>query len=124
MGGGSQFWLDILGSGLVVWLVNKAVSIWQNRRKLPTNAVSILQNSASTAVERTEKDNLRLRADNARLDEERRELDRRNDVLMDVIRDLLAYSKRQSVEIRRLGGVIEDPPPLPPEFSQPTGGDR
>lgn len=113
-----QGWLQILGSGLVVWLLNRGVTIWSNRRKLPTNAVSILQNSASTAVERTEKDNVRLRAENERIDAERRVLDHRNDVLMDAVRELLAYSKRQSAEIRRLGGVIEDPPPLPPEFAE------
>lgn len=113
-----QFWLQFLGSGSVLWLLQRAWAIWQNRRKLPTNAVSILQNSATAAVKRTDEDNVRLRAENERLDGERRELDHRNDVLMDAVRDLLAYSKRQTTEIRRLGGVIEDPPPLPPEFAQ------
>lgn len=113
-----QAWAQILGSGVVVWLLNRGFTIWQNRRKLPTNAVSILQTSAAVAVERTERDNVRLRAENDRLDRERRELDHRNDVLMDAVRELLAYSKRQSAEIRRLGGQIEDPPPLPAEFAQ------
>lgn len=114
----AQNWIQVLGSGLVVWILNRGFTIWQNRRKLPTNAVSILQNSASTAVERTEKDNVRLRAENDRLDQRTRELDHRNDVLMDAVRALLAYSQRQSAEIRRLGGQIEDPPPLPDEFAQ------
>lgn len=120
MGGGSRFWLDILGSGLVVWLVNKAVSIWQNRRKLPTNAVTVLQNASSSQIELTRQDNERLRKDNRELDRRNDELDRRNDVLLHALREQVAYSKRQSQVIRQLGGVIEDPPPLPPEFSQPT----
>lgn len=110
----------MLGSGVVLWLLNKAWSIWVNRRRLPTNAVTVLQNASVSQIELTRQDNARLRNENERLDGERRELDHRNDLLMDAVRDLLAYSQRQSAEIRRLGGVIEDPPPLPPEFQPRT----
>ena len=110
-----QFIGTLLGAG-VMQAIYRAVL---KRRAMPTTAVSIIQAAAGTAVERTEKDNERLRAENERLDVENRALDHRNDVLLDALREQVAYTKRQTQVIRELGGEIEDPPPLPPELLVP-----
>lgn len=105
-----------LVAGGVVQAIWRAV---QKRRQMPTTAVSIIQQAAGTAVQRTEKDNVRLRAENDRLDAEKRAVDHRNDVLLDALREQVAYTKRQTQVIRELGGHIEDPPPLPAELLAP-----
>lgn len=112
-------WLQLLGSGAVVWVLNKAWNVWTNRRKLPTNAVTVLQQASSAQVELTRQDNTRLRAENDALERQNDELREQRRVLMDALRDQVAYTKRQTDELRRLGSHIEDPPPLPPELLTP-----
>lgn len=107
-----QFIGTLLGAGLLT----KVIQAIQDRRKLPTNAVTVLQQAASTAVERTDADNARLRLENDAVRVKERATDHLNAILLDALQEQVAYSKRQTAVIRELGGVIEDPPPLPPEL--------
>jgi hypothetical protein len=107
-----QFIGVLLTAGVVQWIA-RAI---KKRREMPTTAVMTFQQATDLAVQRTEKDNVRLRAENGRLDAEKRSVDHRNDVLLDALREQVAYTKRQTQVIRELGGHIEDPPPLPPEL--------
>lgn len=107
---------QLIGTLLTLGVVQRIARAIKKRRDMPLTAVSIFQAAADTAVQRTEKDNVRLRTENQRLDDEKRSVDHRNDVLLDALREQVAYTKRQTQVIRELGGHIEDPPPLPPEL--------
>lgn len=108
--------IQFIGTLLSAGLLTKVIQAIQARRKLPTNAVTVLQNAASTAVERTDADNTRLRTENEAIRVKERATDQLNAILLDALQEQVAYSKRQTIVIRQLGGVIEDPPPLPPEL--------
>jgi xanthine dehydrogenase molybdopterin-binding subunit B len=108
--------IQFVGTLLSAGLLTKVIQAVQNRRKMPTTAITVLQQAASTAVERTDADNARLRVENEAIRIKERATDQLNAILLDALQDQVAYSKRQTVVIRQLGGVIEDPPPLPPEL--------
>lgn len=108
--------IQFVGTLLSAGLLTSVIRAIQNRRKLPTNAVTVLQQAASTAVERTDADNARLRLENESVRVKERATDQLNAILLDALQEQVAYSKRQTVVIRQLGGVIEDPPPLPPHL--------
>lgn len=97
------------GAGVVAAVVNAVI----NRRKMGADVTKVIQEAAGTAVERVEKDNARLRLENERVWTKLREVEQENATLVDAMRDQLAYTRRQTEEIRRLGGDVGDPPELP-----------
>lgn len=108
--------IRLVGAFFASSVLTTLLTGWQNRRKMSADAVNILQTAAGTAVERSERDNARLREENAQAHLEKRQAERHNELLIDAVHALSAYSKRQSEEIRRLGGRLEDPPDLPDEL--------
>lgn len=100
---------SIGGASIVAAVVNAII----NRRKMGADVTKVIQEAAGTAVERVEKDNARLREENEKLWVKLRACEQENATLIDAVRDQQAYSRRQSEEIRRLGGTVEDPPDLP-----------
>lgn len=103
----------VTGSAVLTSIVN---GFW-GRRKMSADATSVIQKAASTAVLRSDADNARLRVENDDVRRRERETDHENAVLLDALRDYLPYSRRLAGEVRRLGGVPEEPPPLPPTLS-------
>lgn len=115
------------GAGVVAAVVNAII----NRRRMGADVSDVIQKAAGGIVERIEGDNARLRVEiselklerSAKDDEHRAENDllwrkarateQENAILIDALRDQVAHSRRQSEEIRRLGGHVEDPPALP-----------
>lgn len=108
--------IQFVGTLLSAGLLTSVIRAVQNRRRLPTNAVTVLQSAASAAVQRTDADNARLRLENDAIRAKERATDQQNAILLDALQEQVSYSKRQTAVIRQLGGVIEDPPPLPPQL--------
>lgn len=108
--------IQFVGTLVSAGVLTRVIQAIQNRRKLPTNAVTVLQTAASAAVQRTDADNARLRLENDAIRAKERATDQLNAILLDALQEQVSYSKRQTAVIRELGGVIEDPPPLPPQL--------
>jgi hypothetical protein len=120
---GWQIVAAILGTGTVTTVVTWLL----NRRKLSADTVKVIDEAAGNAVKRAGEDNTRLREEVREVredyDELREEheilwgkargLERDNATLTDALRDQIDYGRKLAVELRRLGGVVPDPPDLP-----------
>lgn len=105
--------LQLLGSLGLAGVATAAVNAIFNRRKLSADATKVINEAASTAVERVEGDNTRLRIENTASRLEIRSLERDKDLLIDVVRAQHDFGIRAAQAIRALGGEIEGPPDLP-----------
>lgn len=116
----------ILGGSVLAALLNAVFG----RKKMSADVAARLNEAAGGLVERVEDDNERLRKENKALEEEVHKAtatartaderayraERRSERLAEVLRDYVAYAARQTVALRAVGGVIEDPPDVPVEL--------
>lgn len=99
----SELWITALTSGGSVALLSGVIQAFVGRRKLSADATRVIEESASSAVERVERDNdrLRKRLDKVEelLDEFRKELRSRDVRIDDLSADLNAF-REYSIELR------------------------
>lgn len=100
--------IRLLGAVFGSAVLTTVLQGWFGRKRMSADAVNLIQQAAGGITKVTAEDNVRLRTENS-------EVRHLNDVLVHTVRQQTAYSARQSDEIRRLGGHLEDPPPLPDE---------
>ena len=101
--------IRLLGAILGSAVVTQFLQSWFGRRRMSADTVNLIQQAAGGITKVTADDNARLRAENATLE-------RRNDLLLDALRDQNSYCWRLAQEVRRLGGTVPDPPELPDEI--------
>lgn len=121
--------LTILLSGGAATIIAAFINAFFNRRKLGAEATQIITQAAAGTVENVMKDNTALRARLASLETQMLNLQATIDLSEQQKRVHMiteeryrwhmqqwhAYASRQTDEIRRLGGKIEDPPPAWPD---------